>query len=37
MARFYGNKERVAVELGISRSYLYKHLAQIGLASETEG
>lgn len=36
MARFQGNKKRVAAELGISRSYLYKRLAQMGLGTETE-
>jgi transcriptional regulator with PAS, ATPase and Fis domain len=29
MSRNHGNKKRVAVELGISRSYLYKRLAQM--------
>lgn len=37
MARHKGNKKRVAAELGISRSYLYKRLGQMGLANETEG
>lgn len=36
MSRFNGNKKRVAAELGISRSYLYKRLAQIGFANETD-
>jgi DNA-binding NtrC family response regulator len=36
MVRFQGNKKRVAAELGISRSYLYKRLAQMGLGTETE-
>jgi DNA-binding NtrC family response regulator len=35
MTKFHGNKKRVAVELGISRSYLYKRLAQIGLGAES--
>ncbi|MCC6992819.1 MAG: sigma-54-dependent Fis family transcriptional regulator, partial [Acidobacteria bacterium] len=34
MARFMGNKKRVAAELGISRSYLYKRLAQMGFEAE---
>ncbi|MEJ8851199.1 sigma-54 interaction domain-containing protein [Variovorax rhizosphaerae] len=29
MTKYHGNKKRVAVELGISRSYLYKRLAQM--------
>lgn len=32
MERFRGNKKRVASELGISRSYLYKRLAGMGLS-----
>jgi DNA-binding NtrC family response regulator len=36
MVKFNGNKKRVAAELGISRSYLYKRLAQIGLGVESE-
>ena len=36
MVRFHGNKKRVAAELGISRSYLYKRLAQIGLGVDAE-
>lgn len=35
MAKLSGNKKRVAAELGISRSYLYKRLAQMGLDSKT--
>ena len=31
MKQFEGNKKRVAQELGISRSYLYKRLAALGL------
>ena len=34
MTRFNGNKKRVAAELGISRSYLYKRLARIGLRTD---
>jgi len=33
MARHRGNKKRVAKDLGISRSYLYKKL---GLSEETQ-
>ncbi|HSV83058.1 MAG TPA: sigma 54-interacting transcriptional regulator [Ramlibacter sp.] len=36
LTRFNGNKKRVAAELGISRSYLYKRLAQMGLGTESE-
>jgi transcriptional regulator with PAS, ATPase and Fis domain len=36
MVKLHGNKKRVAAELGISRSYLYKRLAQMGLGTETE-
>lgn len=36
MARYHGNKKRVAAELGISRSYLYKRLAQMGFGTEIE-
>jgi transcriptional regulator with PAS, ATPase and Fis domain len=36
MVKFHGNKKRVALELGISRSYLYKRLAQMGFGAETE-
>ncbi|VTU45300.1 Hydrogenase transcriptional regulatory protein hupR1 (plasmid) [Variovorax sp. SRS16] len=36
MVKFNGNKKRVAAELGISRSYLYKRLAQFGLGVESE-
>ena len=35
MVRYQGNKKRVAMELGISRSYLYKRLAQMGFAPDT--
>lgn len=31
MAKFHGNKLRVAAELGISRSYLYKRLTAMGM------
>jgi DNA-binding NtrC family response regulator len=34
MVRNHGNKKRVATELGISRSYLYKRLSQMGMLSE---
>lgn len=34
MTRLGGNKKRVAEELGISRPYLYKRLAQMGLATD---
>lgn len=34
MKNYHGNKKRVAEELGISRSYLYKRLAQLGLHLE---
>ena len=37
MARYHGNKKRVATELGISRSYLYKRLTQMGVGPETGG
>jgi transcriptional regulator with PAS, ATPase and Fis domain len=37
MVRCHGNKKQVAVELGISRSYLYKRLAEIGLSPEADG
>jgi transcriptional regulator with PAS, ATPase and Fis domain len=33
MTQYSGNKKRVASSLGISRSYLYKRLAQIGIGS----
>lgn len=36
MTKFNGNKKRVAAELGISRSYLYKRLAQMGFGAESE-
>ena len=35
MIRYQGNKKRVATELGISRSYLYKRLAQMGFGPDT--
>lgn len=35
LVRNNGNKKRVAAELGISRSYLYKRLAQMGLGAES--
>jgi DNA-binding NtrC family response regulator len=37
MVRNHGNKKRVATDLGISRSYLYKRLAQMGLRSGASG
>jgi transcriptional regulator with PAS, ATPase and Fis domain len=37
MIRYNGNKKRVAIELGISRSYLYKRLSQMGYGSGQEG
>lgn len=37
LTRHHGNKKRVAAELAISRSYLYKRLAQMGLGPEPEG
>lgn len=36
LTKYHGNKKRVAAELGISRSYLYKRLAQMGLGTEAE-
>jgi DNA-binding NtrC family response regulator len=36
MTTYHGNKKRVAAELGISRSYLYKRLAQMGLSESNE-
>ena len=36
MVRHHGNKKRVAAELGISRSYLYKRLGQIGLSTDAD-
>jgi len=33
MAQYDGNKKRVATNLGISRSYLYKRLSQMGLGA----
>ncbi|MFT3816623.1 MAG: sigma 54-interacting transcriptional regulator [Rubrivivax sp.] len=36
MDRFQGNKKRVASELGISRSYLYKRLTRMGFGQQTE-
>ncbi|WP_304841514.1 sigma-54-dependent Fis family transcriptional regulator [Hydrogenophaga sp.] len=35
LVRNNGNKKRVAAELGISRSYLYKRLAQMGLGTDS--
>ena len=35
MARYRSNKKRVARELGISRSYLYKRLGQMGFSPDT--
>ena len=37
MARYHGNKKRVATELGISRSYLYKRLTQMGFGPDAGG
>jgi DNA-binding NtrC family response regulator len=34
MVKYHGNKKRVALELGISRSYLYKRLAQMGFGAD---
>lgn len=36
MTKFHGNKKRVADELRISRSYLYKRLSQMGFGSEAD-
>ncbi|HSW17687.1 MAG TPA: sigma 54-interacting transcriptional regulator [Ramlibacter sp.] len=36
LTTYHGNKKRVAAELGISRSYLYKRLAQMGLGTDAE-
>ena len=36
MTQFNGNKKRVATELGISRSYLYKKLSRMGLSAGGE-
>lgn len=36
LTRNDGNKKRVAAELGISRSYLYKRLAQMGLGPASD-
>jgi len=36
MTTHHGNKKRVAAELGISRSYLYKRLAQIGMGVDAD-
>ena len=35
MQRHHGNKTRVAAELGISRSHLYKRLARLGISSDS--
>ncbi|MDF3839898.1 sigma 54-interacting transcriptional regulator [Cupriavidus basilensis] len=37
MTRYHGNKKRVATELGISRSYLYKRLSQMGFDQGAAG
>lgn len=37
LIRNHGNKKKVAAELGISRSYLYKRLAQMGFGHASEG
>jgi transcriptional regulator with PAS, ATPase and Fis domain len=34
MVKYHGNKKRVAAELGISRSYLYKRLGQMGFSTD---
>lgn len=36
LTRNHGNKKKMAAELGISRSYLYKRLAQMGLRPESQ-
>jgi len=36
MYKFNGNKKRVASELGISQSYLYKRLVRMGFGAELE-
>lgn len=36
LTRNHGNKKQVAAELGISRSYLYKRLAQMGLGPASD-